>query len=817
MPDTTGLEMQPRMNIFTVTADDLDAELESQDISGLLQSSRDAYTAAAGFSFGPARYRIRGYQSNHTLVTLNGVMVNDLENGWAQWFRWGGLNDVTRMVTVRTGVQRSEFNFGGIGGYSNINLRASEFRPGTRISYASSNRAYRNRLMATHSTGMMDNGWAFSVSVSRRWADEGYVEGTYFDAGGYFIGAEKKINSNHSFGFVMFGAPVVQGRQGLAIQEAYDLVGSNYYNPNWGFQDGVKRNARVTSNHTPMAIATHYYTPDRATTVTTSVFASTGRGGITGLNWYDAPDPRPDYWRNLPSFFALTNDSEGFNAATDAWTNDPSARQVNWDRFYFANSKNLFTVEDANGQPGNTVTGNRSMYILEEIRNDLTTFGVNTVWQKHLNDRLTTTLGGSIHHQSTHNYRVVEDLLGGDFWLDVDQFALRDFNNEDLAQNDLSITNRIVGVGDVFGFDYRTNVNRYNGFGQVEYLYRKWEFYAGFELGMTEFWRNSAMRNGRFPDSSFGESEKNSFFTYGLKGGATYKISGRHYVTANLVHQVLPPAPRVSFLSPRTRHEALPGLTTEKIFGGDLNYVVRYPRVRARATVFYTEINDQVWARSFYHDEFRTFVNYSMTGVDHLHMGTEIGVEANATSTTVINAVLGTGQYLWNSRPTARITRDNAEEVIAEGRTVYLRNYRIGGMPQTAGSLGVRYNSPKYWFAGVNANFFAHIYLDPNPDRRTEEALGNFVTDDPQWAEMLQQTRLDDNYTVDAYLGKSWRVQRKYFVNLNLSISNLLNNQEFTIGGFEQLRYDRTDVNKFPPRLSYLFGRTYFAQLSISF
>ncbi len=153
---------------------------------------------------------------------------------------------------------------------------------------------------------------------------------------------------------------------------------------------------------------------------------------------------------------------------------------------------------------------------------------------------------------------------------------------------------------------------------------------------------------------------------------------------------------------------------------------------------------------------------------------------------------------------------------LTSDRTHYLKNYRIGGMPQTAASLGLRYNSPKYWFAGINANYFAHIYLDPNPDRRTEEALDNFVTDDPQWNALLEQTRLDDNFTVDAYFGKSWRV-KGMFINLNISASNILNNQEFAIGGFEQLRYDRTDIDKFPPRLSYLFGRTYFAQLAVSF
>jgi hypothetical protein len=138
-------------------------------------------------------------------------------------------------------------------------------------------------------------------------------------------------------------------------------------------------------------------------------------------------------------------------------------------------------------------------------------------------------------------------------------------------------------------------------------------------------------------------------------------------------------------------------------------------------------------------------------------------------------------------------------------------------MPQTAASLGLRYNSPKYWFAGISANYFADIYLDPNPDRRTVDALANYVTDDPQWNALLEQTKLDNNATVDAFFGKSWRIQRKYFINLNVSISNLLNNQDFAVGGFEQLRYDRTDVDRFPPRLSYLFGRTYFAQIAFSF
>ena len=212
-----------------------------------------------------------------------------------------------------------------------------------------------------------------------------------------------------------------------------------------------------------------------------------------------------------------------------------------------------------------------------------------------------------------------------------------------------------------------------------------------------------------------------------------------------------------------------------------------------------------------------TLVNYTMRGVDQQHRGVELGVEGGITSTISMNAALGTGRFVYSSRPQATITRDNSDEVFATDRTVYWKNYRVGGMPQTAGSLGVRYNSPKFWFISLTANYFADIYLDPNPDRRTAEALDGLVVEDPQWNALLEQTRLDNAFTVDLFGGKSWMVQRKYRIALNVSVSNLLDNRDFVVGGFEQLRYERMDVDKFPPRLSYLFGRTYFAMLSIGF
>lgn len=813
--DTVSV-VQPMVPVHTITADDLETELGSQDISGVLQSSRDIFTSTAGFSFGSARFRIRGYDSRNMLVSINGIQVNDLESGWAGWTQWGGLNDVTRWMQVRTGIAPSRLNFGGLGGYTNIQMRAGEMRKGTRVSYASTNRAYRNRIMFSTSTGMRKDGWAFTLSGSRRWAEEGYVDGTSYDAYAYFFSAEKKINEKHSVAFTGFGTPIIQGRQGLATQEAYDLAGSNFYNPNWGLQDGKVRNSRISFSHRPMFMATHLYKPTDKSTWNTTAFYTFGRDGRTGLQWFDAKDPRPDYYRYLPSFLEET-DPSGADALAYAWQNDVNTRQIDWDQMYFANGKNLYTIENANGILGNSVTGNRSKYILEEQRADPTRMGINSVYTKELENKATVTVGGSLHHHKTHYFKTMSDLLGGDFWLDVDQFANRDFNDTLVAQNDLDNLNNPVRQGDSFGYDYDMKSRLYNAFTQYEGSTGALEYYGGLELSYNSFWRESRMRNGRFPDDSYGKSDVSSFFNYSLKAGAIYKINGRQFVSANAAYITRPPVPRNSFLSPRTRGALIPELTNESVYTVDLNYILRFPRLKGRATVYYTKMMDQLWSRSFYHDDFRTLVNYNMTGVDQTHQGLELGLEGKLSSTWTMTAVYAGGQFLYSSRPSANITRDNSSEIFAQDRTVYWKNFRVGGMPQTAASVGLRYNSPKFWFAGFNANFFDDLYLDPNPDRRTAEAIGNFFESDPQVDALLTQTKLDANYTVDVFLGKSWMLKKRYRIAVNASISNLLDNQDFRVGGFEQLRYDRTDVDRFPPRFSYLYGRNYFAMVTFSF
>lgn len=804
--------------VFVTTLDDGENSSGSAgNISGLLQSSRDVFAATAGFNFSAARFRIRGYQSDKTMILLNGIPMNDLETGRGTWYRWGGLNDVTRYSETKNWLTDNPYHFGGIGGYSNIDSKATGVRKGSRLSYASTNRAYSHRLMYTIGTGMQKNGWAFAMSLSTRYSQEGYVEGTFYQAYSYFLAAEKKINASHSLNLSILGAPTLRGKSSISVNEAYELTGDPFYNSYWGYQtkpDGsrTKRNSRVADSHMPIIALSHEWKTSEKSRLKTSVYSSFGKYGQTALNWYDAQDPRPDYYKYLPSYYEGINDPLNAQRMYNNWQN-PATRQVQWDNLYYANSKNIFTFKDENG---NIIEeGLRSKYIVENRWNNLMSGGLSTLYSVNINKASIHT-GLYLQTQRNHYFNTIEDLMGGDFWVDVNQFAEQDFIDPQAAQSDLQNPNRVVREGDVFANNYYIYNHTATVFSQVNYTTKKVDYYAALELSGEQFYREGIFQTGLFPENSLGKSEVNNFLNYAVKGGATYKVSGRQYITANAAYQTEAPTSRAAFISPRTRNGTVENLTNETIYTGDINYILRYPKLKMRFSYYYTERKDAIWSRSFYHDEYRSFVNYVMQDVDYLHHGLEFGIDGDIYGGLSANAVVAYGQHLYNSRPSASIYVDNSDELLARDQTVYLQNYKIGGMPQSAASFGLKYNGKKYWFAGANVNYFMDIYLDPNPDRRTEEAVANFVESDPQYLETIDQTRLDNGYSVSLFAGKSFKIN-DYFLNINLNINNLTNNTNFQTGGFEQLRFDSQNINKFPPRIGYLYGLNYFVMATLRF
>jgi hypothetical protein len=777
--------------------------MESQSIQGLLNSSSDVFVSTAAYTFGPLMFRIRGYEQNYSLVTLNGFVVNDVESGAPYYSNWGGLNDVMRNTMVTSGPDPIGYLFEPVGGIARIITRASEYRKGLKAVYSASNRSYRNRAMVTYSTGALENGWAVTGSYSNRWSEQGYEPGTFYNANSFFLAAEKKINSRHSLNFTALDAIYDRGVAGGSTQEAYDLAGSNFYNPYWGYQNGEVRNARVRHSNKPLITLAHYWDPTEKINVQTTAGYWGGKGGYTALNWYDVEDPRPDYYRKLPSYYTNVDDQ---NAIAESW-NDPAVSQVDWDHFYFANRKNIFSVPDANGISGNTVTGNRSKYIVEDRRNDISQFQLNSRATWDMNLQLNITGGVLINKFKGHNLNVISDLLGGDYWLDIDQFAERDFPNDPLSpQSDLNILNHTVGVGDTFGSDYNSYQNDGTVWAMGRYKFKRASLYVGANMKYTSMWREGNMKKGLFPDNSFGESEKLNYLTWGVKAGGDFRITGRHVIVFNAMYNTNPPLFKNSFLSPRTRNTFTPDLSVEQILSGDISYVLRSPYVTGRVTGYYTRFKDQTEVTSFYHDDWRTLVNYAMAGIGKENYGIEFGTDIKLTSTLTLSAIASVGQYMYVDNPSITITKDNNSEILSQ-EEVWVKYFRTSGTPQTALALSLEYRAPKFWWIGITGSWYDNIYLDFNPVTRTKDSYGYY----PYWEPPM---KMPSDYLIDLFVGKSWKIDNIYIV-VSANMSNVADNKNFITGGYEQYRFDPAYPQRFQPKFYYYNGFNYFINLSI--
>ena len=811
-------------NIPLISLDENDAQDGSaQNISSQLSAGRDPFLNAATFKFSAVRFRIRGYDADQFGTYINGIPMENLDNGFTPYGQWGGLNDVLRNRESTLGLMATTFAYGDMGGLNSFDTRASHQRKQTSINYASSNRNYSNRIMITHSTGLNNKGWAFTVSGSRRWADEGYSDGTYYDGWSFFGGVDKRFNDRHLLSFVAFATPTENGRQGASVAEMINIAGDNFYNPYWGYQNGKKRNASVARSFQPIGILTHDWKISDKTTLVTAGSVTYGNRSVTGLDWYNAADPRPDYYRYLPSYQLDPNFAE---QVRQELVNDVNKRQINWDVLYNTNYNSYDIVRNAFGITGNDVAGKRSRYILEERVVNTLKYIFNSTLNSTISENASLSAGITYQSQRNNYFKRVEDLLGGDFYVDVNQFGERDFpTNPNAGQNNLNIPNRIVGEGDKFGYNYDINIKKGSVWLQGVFKFRKIDVFVATEHSYTSFFRYGNVKSGLFPNNSYGKSATYNFYNSGIKGGITYKIDGRNYLFANGSYGSRAPFFENAFIAPRTRDFVQDNLKSEEMLTVEGGYVMNAPKLKIRATGYYSQFKNQLDVITFYHDEYRNFVNYAINNIGRVHTGFEFGAEAKIYKGLSLTAAAAVGKYYYNTRQRATVTIDNSSEVLSRNDVVYSKNFYVP-TPQQAYTIGLDYRSPRFWFINVNFNYFDKMFLNINPIRRTESAVSGVAEGSELWHQIVDQTKLKSQYTLDAFAGYSWLMNRKFhnlkkrtFLVFNVGVNNILNNRDVVSGGFEQLRFDFAgkNVNKFPERRFYAYGINYFASMGIRF
>ena len=841
----------------------------SPSIGNVLHASKDTFLNAVTFDFSPTFFRPRGLDNSYTTVLINGIKMNSVEHGRPEWTLWGGLNNVIRNQTYSEGISKHTASFGNVLGVNHIDMRASKFAKSSRISYASSNRSYTGRMMATYTSGLLQNNWAYGISVSRRFGNEGFIDGTLYDSNAVFVSVEKKLNANHSLNFTSFYVPNRRGQSAPLTKEVFDLKG-NTYNPNWGWLQGKKKNSRIRETRIPVFILSHYWKYNKNNSLQTNIAYRSGTNSRSRLdnNGTDlfslgnteiyegggaSSDINPIHQSYLPSYYLKDENPTALQfryayEAQKAFINDG---QLSWDRLIESNQQNA--------QQGKLAT-----YMLyNDVVKDKN-WTINAKYSSELNDYLLFDAGWSLQSRRSENYAEVEDLLGGIGFLDVDIFGMQtDSSNRltsqqlaDRSQSDLRQRNRIVTPGDRYDYNYDINTNVVDLFSQLQCNTRRLDFFISTILSTTTHQRRGRYENGYFSGAgslgSYGRSDKLRYTNAGLKIGSTFKIDGRQSVTTNFMFRTNAPNVRQAFVNPRQNNRTVSQLIkaqfgsyqdNEKVKAADIKYIFVNPRFRARMSAYYNVIKDQTDISFFFTQSISGnnagFVQEILTGVDKQYLGVELGFEYQFTSTLKLKSAAALGQFTYANNPDLFISSTSnslsQQNLNQLSGTVYygksaLKNYHIGGGPQKAIQFGFEYRDPTYWWVGSSINLFSDSYLSISPFTRSSNFYNDFDGipfndyDTSTAKQLLRQERFDPYTLVNITAGKSWRI-RKSYVGCFVSIQNIFN-QIFKTGGFEQartanyralLQESLRETPVYGSRYFYGLGTTYYLNFNIKF
>ncbi len=659
-----AIDRKTPVAVSTVTAAIIEHKLGSQEFPEVLKSTPGVYATKSGGGFGDGKLTMRGFNSENVAVMINGVPVNDMENGRVYWSNWAGLSDVTSYMQVQRGLGASKVAVPAIGGTVNILSKTTDVEKGGSIFFGLGNDGY-SKYGATVSTGLMDNGLAATVSAFKT-EGNGYIDGTEFKGFNYFINVSKQINDNHKISFTSFGAPQRHGqRQNMSLISRYrNAESGNKFNPDWGIKNGQVTHIEDNFYHKSQTSLNHYWTISDKTTLSTAVYASFGTGGGGGT--------------------AGTN-RDLFQVRIGA-----DDQPVDLD--------NIVAINRANGEQG---LGSEAF--LRASRNDHNWFGLLSTFKTDLTDNLALVAGLDLRTYTGKHFREVTDLLGGSYVFDDS-----DDNNP----------NRALQVGDKFSYNNDGEVGWQGLFTQLEYELDKLNVFVAAAVSNTSYRRIDYFQ---YLDSDpLRETDKYNFTGFSIKGGANYNINDYHNIFANIGYFEKAAGFDSVFLQFDNEHINADA-ENQKIFSVELGYGFRGEKLAANVNLYRTAWNDRTLTQGIQNPD-GTFSTANILGVNAIHQGIEFDFVYRAMDKLTLTGMLSLGDWAWDNDVLGVEIYDEEQNLI-DVVDLYIAGLKVSESAQTTAALGLDWQLlPKTHFT-VDYNYFGNLYAqyDPN-DRGTEGA-----------------------------------------------------------------------------------------------
>lgn len=777
---------------------------EEEFLPSLLQAGTDPLIRAATFDWGIVRYQWRGYQRISPDYFINGAQLNHPITGKIPWYLINGMTSRIRITQSGMGLHPTDYTAGSLAGSSYLESSASNDRKQfvALMGYSGSRGALRYSFF--HATGAQPVGTAMAFFFQYAHVQPGLsMPGTLRSFSGMLT--VEKNKPRHRTLFLLCYAPQESTRQPAITQELLSITGNPRYNSNWGWDKQQMRFAGKRSYQFPLFIATHEYRPNPYTRWRSSAAIITGHQGDEGMDWFDAPDPRPDYYRYLPSYVA---DADLRKQWTQTLQQQPGLLQINWSRLIAMN---------ASSSGNSVVTGfGPARYIVEKRITQWQLYAFNLTYHTLLRGKTDFSLGWSQQVSSQRYRRQVVDLLGGAYYLNINGFASS--LNASAGQYDLLQPDRRLQKGDFFGHDYAFLSRSGHIWMQLQQSGKKWDWFLTGKWGRERFQRRGYVVNGLFPLHSGGAGSPILWNTGMLKAGITRKWKGRHYFYGHALVQTSAPLAEQHFLHPRYSHRLVDPISSVLSWHGEGGWIYRSSKLSSRLSAYSTWLMDNSEVQSFYSDQHDAPVNLVITGLSFLHLGLEWSGSWQLHPDWEIDWAVVESHNSYLRRPQGKIYHDLTENLLST-EEMHLRGYRAGIGPQRAWHVGIQYRSSGGWMMNCSINFLDQRWVSIQPLKRTATAMALLPvgTLSAQWVE---QERLPAIWLVHGLVGYSWRLTKAREAPVQLRCFVSLRNfpgRHLLTGGYEQQRMNHGSdgQNLFPNKYFFTTGRYLTASLQL--
>ena len=696
----------------------------TQEVPELLKMTPGVYTTKEGGGVGDSRVYIRGFSQENITVMINGVPVNDMENGRVYWSNWNGLGDVTSQMQVVRGLGVSKLAIGSIGGTINIVTNSINTKKGgSFLQQVSDYGQYKETL--SYNTGRTKNDWAVSLLYSRT-DGKGYVDGSYVHANTYFLSVTKEFNENNSLVLTAIGAPQKHGQRDQYITPAEVEKYGHKYNRDWGIYNGEELNGRNNFYHKPHIVLNHYYNIDDNTSLNTSVYASYGKGGGSG--------PLGSYGRYYGD---QDRTADGL---------------INWDAVVADN-----TANDGGSASYGLATTKGSSLILRNSVNNHRWYGVLSNLEHEFNENLSLTVGLDARTYTGEHFREVRNLLGGSHWVELYKYTVDYSRNSSKSsygdggirdhlkyvnENSTSLFFNKTPENQRIAYD-NDGVHRYAGLhSQLEYSNDVVSAFVGGSISRTQYERIDRMNYAGIENGGQEQkSRKVNITGHNLKAGFNFNFSDQSNIYMNLGS--FSRAPFFNFVFTNYQNVVVDPLENEKARAIEFGYGFRAQKFSMKLNGYMTKWEDKGLLSP------RVTINGIATrsairGQDALHKGVELEWNTKFTPQLDIGGIVSLGEWRWANNVQGEIRTDDLEIITVD---IYSENVFVGNHPQTQIGLKGRYQINKVLDIGGQYLYNANLYSDYDVSDRDDPGLVN-----------IQPYQLDNYGVLDMRVGAKFNL-----------------------------------------------------------